>query len=269
MTEQSLLYVGQPFTVRCQEEFSPDELATMDRLGERVPVRPLGDFVLDVVPPEGRTERRLGPDGAGTMTWTRDRLVLEHRFFTAELDPEAARGSLRRDGPDPFPLLSVLRAALGCWLPLRGGMLLHSAAMVIRGEAVVFYGQSGAGKSTLSATSPFPVLSDELVAVVAGDGFHAAATGFWGDFACPEAPRGRYRLKALVELGKGPVFSLDRVRSADAARSLLGVLLVPMGLPLWSATLGNVHRLCREVPAYRMEWRPDAPSWEAIEGLVG
>ena len=55
----------------------------------------------------------------------------------------------------------------------------------------------------------------------------------------------------------------------DAARSLLGVLLVPMGLPLWSATLGNVHRLCREVPAYRMEWRPDAPSWEAIEGLVG
>jgi hypothetical protein len=38
--------------------------------------------------------------------------------------------------------------------------------VVVDGRGVAFFGPSGAGKSTIAGTSPYPVLSDEMVAIV-------------------------------------------------------------------------------------------------------
>jgi hypothetical protein len=68
----------------------------------------------------------------------------------------------------------------------RGGLFLHSACVVIDGEAILFLGRSGAGKSTISRLAlshGATVLSDDanIILPAARGGFTAAAVPFSGD----------------------------------------------------------------------------------------
>ena len=70
----------------------------------------------------------------------------------------------------------------------RGGVLLHSAGLVIDGEAYIFVGRSNAGKSTLTrkafqSDTDIIVLSDDLNFIAQKDGqFFAYAVPFTGEF---------------------------------------------------------------------------------------
>ena len=134
------------------------------------------------------------------------------------------------------------------------------------GRGVVFFGPSGAGKTTVASTSPFPVLSDELVAVAPGRPFDLVRSGFWGE----GGPGGRRRapLALLVDLAKGPTLRLTRLRPAEAAGRVLGSVPVPHAPPLWSRALAVVADLVQRVPVYRMEWSPYEPPWERLAGVL-
>lgn len=210
-------------------------------------------------PPDPRRET------PAAITWAGDRVRIHHRDFAAEIDAFAAEARLYRTTEHAFPLEITLRTALAARLPLEGGLPLHAAGLVMNGEAVVFFGDSGAGKSTLAGLSPFPVLSDELVAIVRGEPFAAIRTGFWGTLGRGNAPGSAFPLRALVGLEKGP-FRLERLTSQGALRQLVGRVLVPLGPPLWREALAVIGRLAAAVPVYRMWWTLDEPPWERLRG---
>jgi hypothetical protein len=217
-------------------------------------------------PPWKSEDRALFPEqGPAVVDWVEGRVRISHRTFVGEVDPFGRSGRLFRAVKEPFPLEILLRTAMAARLPLVGGLPLHAAGIVLEGRAVAFFGPSGAGKSTLAGLSPHPVLSDELVAVVpAGGAFALETTGFWGTLGQGNAPSGTFPLAAVVELGKGSGFLLERVPPRAALRRLVGVALVPPGPPLWAATLEVLGRLAAAVPAYRMSWTKDEPPFAEV-----
>lgn len=185
--------------------------------------------------------------------------------FEATIDFHEARAALRQRGDDVGGLQIALKVALACFLPSRGGVLLHSAAVLAPKGVLLFFGPSGAGKSTISGTSPYPVLTDELVALLGPAPFRASATGFWGTMAPRECSTSSGGVAALFELAKGPSFRLERLTPAAAFRRLLGVVLAPDEPGIWSSVLAVLRDLGAMVPCYRMEWALDEPPWRALE----
>ena len=199
--------------------------------------------------------------------WAGDRLLCSHRSFTAEIDPFAGRVILFRREERAYPLEAVVRTAMMARLPLLGGLPFHAAGVVVEGRGVVFFGPSGAGKTTVASTSPHPVLSDELVAVAPGSPFDLVRSGFWGE-GQESGRRGPAPLALLVDLAKGPAFSLTRLRPAEAAGRALASTPVPFAPPLWSRALAVVAELVQRVPVYRMEWAPAEPPWERLASVL-
>jgi hypothetical protein len=200
--------------------------------------------------------------------WAGDRLLCSHHSFTAEIDPFAGRALLFRREERAYPLEAVIRTAMMARLPLVGGLPFHAAGVVVRGQGVVFFGPSGAGKTTVASTSPYPVLSDELVAVNPASPFDLVRSGFWGEGR--ESGRGGPApLALLVDLAKGPAFKLTRLRPAEAAGRVLASAPVPLAPPLWSRALAVAAELVRRVPVYRMEWTPAEPPWERLVEILG
>ena len=199
--------------------------------------------------------------------WVDGRLLCSHRSFTAEIDPFSGTARLHRREARAYPLEAVIRTAMMARLPLLGGLPLHAAGVVVEGRGVAFFGPSGAGKTTLASTSPFPVLSDELVVVVPGHPFDLVRSGFWGEGAASGHQR-PVPLALLVDLAKGPVFRLARLRPAEAAGRVLASAPVPLAPPLWSRSLAAAAALVREVPVRRMEWAPAEPPWERLAGVL-
>ena len=199
--------------------------------------------------------------------WSEGRLLCSHRSFTAEIDPFSGRVRLHRREERAYPLETVIRTTMMARLPLLGGLPLHAAGVVVEGRGVAFFGPSGAGKTTVASTSPFPVLSDELVAVTPGRPFDLVRSGFWG-----EGPASGRTVPAplalLVDLAKGPVLRLTRLRPAEAAGRVLASVPVPLAPPLWSRAVAVAAALVREVPVYRMEWAPAEPPWERLAGAL-
>ena len=199
--------------------------------------------------------------------WSGGRLLCSHRSFTAEIDPFSGRVRLHRREERAYPLETVIRTTMMARLPLLGGLPLHAAGVVVEGRGVAFFGPSGAGKTTVASTSPFPVLSDELVAVAPGRPFDLVRSGFWGEG--PASGRtGPAPLSLLVDLSKGAALRLTRLRPAEAAGRVLASVPVPLAPPLWSRALAVVAALVRELPVYRMEWAPAEPPWERLAGVL-
>lgn len=195
--------------------------------------------------------------------WSDGRLLCSHRSFIAEIDPFAGRARLHRREERAYPLEAVVRTAMAARLPLLGGLPLHAAGVVAGGRAIAFFGPSGAGKTTVASTSPFPVLSDELVAIAPGRPFELVRSGFWGE-GRETGRTGPAPLALLVDLAKGPALRMARVAPALAAARVLASAPVPLAPPLWSRALAVAAELVRAVAVERMEWAPDAPPWEAL-----
>jgi hypothetical protein len=148
-------------------------------------------------------------------------------------------------------------------LPLVGGIPLHAAGVVLAGRGVAFFGASGAGKTTLSASSPAPVLSDELVAIGPERPFTLVRSGFWGE-GQPASGASGAPLGLLVDLAKGPAFRVERLSPVVAAGRLLASVPVPHAPVLWRHALAVVAELVSRVPVVRMEWAPAEPPWPAL-----
>ena len=211
------------------------------------------------------------------------------------------------DGADPKAVvLYTLGSAMGLALMLRGALVLHAAAVLVEGKAVLFLGPSGAGKSTLAAAfarAGTPTLGDDTVALWPGTGgagftVRPAAASFkmWHDAlsAANVAPDG---LASVAE--RADKYYLPNERPAEDRPHPVGDVLVlggagetaparvrPLGLleavqavsqnlyrPFLVARLGlrearfrDICTLAEAVPVGRLE-RPWGHA--SVDGLVG
>jgi hypothetical protein len=261
---------GARFSVGPEEALLPAEREAISRLDPDPDDDAQAPMRVEIVdaPPWTSDDPALYPQWEpAVQRWSDGRLLCSHRSFTAEIDPFSGTARLHRREERAYPLEAVVRTAMMARLPVLGGLPLHAAGVVARGRGTAFFGPSGAGKTTLASTSPFPVLSDELVAVVPGRPFDLVRSGFWGESAAAGRP-GPAPLALLVDLAKGPAFRLARLRPAEAAGRVLASVPVPLAPPLWSRALAVAAALVREVPVHRMEWAPAEPPWERLAGVM-
>ena len=196
-------------------------------------------------------------------------LVVSHPLFRVEIDPARQRASLHRTGGNGLALGQAIRAALLSALPLRQGIAIHACAAATPAGAIVFHGRSGAGKSTLAMTSPWPLLSDELVVLRRyDDSWVALPSGFWGGARGHERVDGANALRALVTLRKGPRFHATCESLSDTRRSVVASLHIPPAKQLWDLTLPLAENLVNAVPGITMAWAKDEPPWRALDEFL-
>ncbi len=159
-------------------------------------------------------------------------------------------------------LMRVLAAhrALGL-----GGLVLHSAGLVVGGRAWLFAGRSGAGKTTLTRKARdggLRVLSDDInLLLPAGGGYRAYAVPFTGDLGRilpAEEARLAYPLAALVLLEQGAGLDVAPVSGASAvARLLANCPFVNMDDHESDLLYDVLSALVRRVPVFRLRCRRD------------
>ena len=250
-----LAVVPEPLSQQKEPQVSqPDPLSLPQPLRPQ-PLPPAGLPPLETLADSGPADVHFGQSG----------IRVRHARYCAELDLAARRGFLYRRDDGARALRIVLRIAMTAVLPFAGGLPIHGAGMVAGGRSLVFFGRSEAGKTTLSHASPWPVVSDEMVAI-AGDPPSLRATGYlrWpGAEPILPAP-----LAALVELAKGPETVIERLARPEGLRRLMHALWVPPVPLLQREALVVAARVVAAVPVYRMAWNPARPPFREIEEQV-
>ena len=172
-----------------------------------------------------------------------------------------------------------MRTWLSYVLLSRGGMLLHAAAVIRSGKALVFAGPSGSGKTTLARLAgPQPVLSDESVAITRGPRrrrgravFYAHGTPFFGELmgaaVNKRAPIGEVFL--IRPPGSGSNDDSFRLADVSPSRSMAELLSQTFLRVLSPNSLNIVLSLLDEfvgsVQIRRLEFAPTPEIWKFID----
>ncbi len=150
-----------------------------------------------------------------------------------------------------------------------GGAVIHGAAVVDGGEALLFAGPSGAGKSTVSRMAlerGLALLSDDLNALLpAPGGVILAGLPFTGDLGDGGGRHARYPLRALLRLEKDTEDRLRPLGRAEAAACLLACSPFVNADPGRHADLlATLLDLMDGVPAYALRFSLTGRMWSIL-----
>lgn len=150
-----------------------------------------------------------------------------------------------------------------------GGVLLHSAAVVVDGRAFVFFGPSGAGKSTLCGLSVergYEVLSDELNVLLAGEaGVEVERLPFAGDHGRSAGARRRFPLAGLFALEQGRHPARRPLARARAVAALVACSpFVNDDSFRGERLLSNLDRLTAARPVETLVFALDSGLWDIV-----
>jgi hypothetical protein len=202
-------------------------------------------------------------------------MATHHAAMVLDADGRRGLAVLTRQGEQELrrSLQNALRFALSVHLARRGqGLLLHSAALEVAGQAVLLVGPSGAGKTTaLDLAAPCAPLADDVALVTAraaGAGWTLHETALWAE------PRRRRPEAAGAVLRVGLVLALERGAGATLApmRAAAGAALVAAHAPFLSHAAGVepalpelALALAGAVPTARLTFGRDAALAPTLE----
>jgi hypothetical protein len=152
----------------------------------------------------------------------------------------------------------------------RGGAVIHSAGVVDRDRASIFYGHSGAGKTTLARRcreAGLKVLSDDINAVYLDKGSPVAAKmPFAGEFGHSNERVGPFPLAGLHQLAQAPEDSWRPLSAAESMAALVSCAPFlnhdPHRLP---TLLGNLEAIVRSTTSGRLSCSLDGDLWATLE----
>jgi hypothetical protein len=153
-------------------------------------------------------------------------------------------------------------------LATRGGVICHSAAVVIEGKALLFPGVSGAGKSTMCRMFVNEGLGDRLLSDdrvilrVTGDGgVQPHAVTAWGTPWHGDALIARNEsapLAAVLFLVQAPTNGLRPIPPGAAMRRLMPLISSPWYDPeRLPPVLETCGRIVETVSCYELDFTPD------------
>jgi len=219
-------------------------------------------FVVDVaaagtLDPAAIAAERLTPPAAA---WEGDKLRLGSTTFEAEADLDMRHATVTGP-PLAYPVDALLRFLLAALLD--DGLLVHAALLVEGDRSWLATGPSGSGKSTLAALLPERAAADELAAVRLRAGDVAVGHGlpFW------RGRRTRAPLAGIYVLRHGRQCRRTRLDPKTALRRLAPEVMWPIGPPgQVDLRLTLATELISKVPAWELEFRPEAEVWDTIAG---
>ncbi len=154
----------------------------------------------------------------------------------------------------------------------RGGMLLHSSAIVVGGRAYLFSGPSGVGKSTHTGLwmKLFPeayILNDDKPALRSSEeGFIVYGTPWSGkhDINRNEA----VPLGGIAFLQRSDKDFIEPMRAREAAPALISQTVRAIKKESMEKLLATVDRLLRETPVYRLGCTPELSAAELASAAM-
>lgn len=189
------------------------------------------------------------------------RLKLKRGDFSAEILPGTGRGEACA-APNEQCLDAFLRSLISWNLLDTGGLMLHSAGLVLGGKAYVFPGKSGAGKSTLSRLAleaGVEVISDEINLLRPEPrGWRAYGSPFWGEMRAG-GRQASWPLGGLFLLKKAGTASLLPCSGGDAFKAVLRCLVnFSRSGEVSASALLAAGRLLAAAPARRLAFARDS-----------
>ena len=153
----------------------------------------------------------------------------------------------------------------------RNGCFLHSGAVVLNGNGLLFVGHSGAGKSTIVAMlkENAEILGDDRMIVRRWeDGFRIHGTWSHGDV--PEVSPASAPLEGIFFLEKA---STNRIDTLTDKKQVVGKLLACLIKSFavadwWEKMLTLVGQVVREVPCYTLYFDKSGAVRDRIRDLV-
>jgi hypothetical protein len=152
-----------------------------------------------------------------------------------------------------------------------GGAVIHGAALVDNGEALLFAGPSGAGKTTVSRMGLArgrTVLSDDLNALLppAGGRVRLAGLPFTGDLGGDGGGAGDvFPLRGLFRLEKGTTDALRPLSRAETVACLLaGSPFVNADPHRRDALLSHLLTLAEGMPAFALRFTLQGGMWDIL-----
>ncbi len=161
-------------------------------------------------------------------------------------------------------LVEILPLPVVVLLSERKGLFLHSCAVALEGEGILFSGVSGSGKSTMAelwrdcGPPTSSVIDDEHVLARIG----AASTVLYGapwSRGPLAATFSRTPLKSIFFIVHGSRNRCERLSSSEAFAELLSQVFLPFwGREHLELTVQSCADLLRRVDCYRLHFVPDA-----------
>jgi len=168
-----------------------------------------------------------------------------------------------------YTMDAVLRVFYSILLIRSGGLLLHSAAVGIRGSGVLFIGESESGKSELSGIAEGEHLTDELSPVKPeGDGFAVFGSPFWGLFEKGGINRG-FPVKAAMFIFRNDETVIEPASKVFLLKTLLRCVLNFSREPVVAnRVVQNCMQLLQAVPAAKLLTPPSPELWPAVRSYL-
>ena len=199
-------------------------------------------------------------------------------FRTMHISEDFTTGRLQLPGDRyaAFTVDSMLRILYSQAVVLHHGFMLHSAAVVRDGKAVLFMGKSGTGKSThaqlwLREFAGTSLLNDDNPVVrVSADGTVTVYGSPWsGKTPCyrnAEAP-----VEAMVRLEQAPVNRYTELSNIDAFVAVLpGVSVITHSRKLYGEACNSVVEALKRVKVGKLECTPEpSAAYECQKGISG
>lgn len=199
-------------------------------------------------------------------------------FRTMHISEDFTTGRLQLPGDRyaAFTVDSMLRILYSQAVVLHHGFMLHSAAVVRDGKAVLFMGKSGTGKSThaqlwLREFAGTSLLNDDNPVVrVSADGTVTVYGSPWsGKTPCyrnAEAP-----VEAMVRLEQAPVNRYTELSNIDAFVAVLpGVSVITHSRKLYGEACNSVVEALKHVKVGKLECTPEpSAAYECQKGISG
>jgi len=188
------------------------------------------------------------------------RLKLRRGDFCAEILNRQRKGKASA-APNEQCLDAFLRSLISRRLLDSGGLMLHSAGIVLGGKAYVFPGKSGAGKSTLSRLAlgaGAEVISDEINLLRPGPrGWVAYGSPFWGEMRAG-GRQASWPLGGIFLLKKAGTSSVLPCSGGEPFRSVLRcVVNFSRSAEVAAAALAAAGRLLAVTQTRKLEFSKD------------
>lgn len=199
-------------------------------------------------------------------------------FRTMHISEDFTTGILQLPGDRyaAFTVDSMLRILYSQAVVLHHGFMLHSAAVVRDGKAVLFMGKSGTGKSThaqlwLREFAGTSLLNDDnpVVRVIPDGEVRVYGSPWSGKTPCyrnAEAP-----VEAMVRLEQAPVNRYTELSNIDAFVAVLpGVSVITHSRKLYGEACSSVVEALKCVKVGKLECTPEpAAAYECQKGISG
>lgn len=195
----------------------------------------------------------------------------------ARVSPDFATGTLLI--PEPSPEATSIRplyhpqdraVILGrvCHL---GGVMMHSSSVLIDGKVLIFAGMSGAGKTTLARLwreHGAIILNDERNLIHIRNGSVRAGASPWHGEENQVNPASG-PLAGIFFLNQAPTNRLHPLPLPESLPKMLTTAFIPVFMPEGPArTLEACHAILEGVPAYGLDFTPDARALELCRSVL-